>query len=151
MRIMSPLRLWRCRRRRYHVPLVEQGEHSECGLACAAMLLLAYGRRTSLEDLRNRYGVPRGGMSMQDIVTVLTDFRVSCRGMVSPATVEGTDRLTPGVLRAMKSLAVPVIMFWDQQHFVVLESYRFGRFRILDPAKGRLALTDEEFVAHFRE
>ncbi|TPF97679.1 hypothetical protein EP30_01690 [Bifidobacterium sp. UTCIF-39] len=149
MRIMSPLRLWRCRRRRYHVPLVEQGEHSECGLACAAMLLLAYGRRTSLEDLRTRYGVPRGGMSMQDIVTVLTDFRVSCRGVVSPATIEGTGRPTPRVLRAMKSLAVPVIMFWDQQHFVVLESYRFGRFRILDPARGRLALTDEEFVAHF--
>lgn len=149
MHIMSPLKLWRCRRRRYHVPLVEQGEHSECGLACATMLLLAYGRHTSLEELRARYGVPRGGMSMQDIVTVLTDFRVSCRGVVSPATIEGTDTPTPGVLRAMKSLAVPVIMFWDRRHFVVLEGYRFGRFRILDPARGRLALTDAEFVAHF--
>lgn len=40
------------------VPLVEQGDKSECGIAVASMILQYFGLTTTLLDLEQRYGVP---------------------------------------------------------------------------------------------
>src|SRR5437588_2785195 len=41
------------------VPQLSQMSMVECGLACLAMILSYYGRKTSISDLRTHYGVGR--------------------------------------------------------------------------------------------
>jgi ABC-type bacteriocin/lantibiotic exporter with double-glycine peptidase domain len=123
--------------RHRRVPFIEQGEHSECGLACAAMMLSAYGYATSLEELRRRYGAPRGGLSFENIADVLKDFGLSSRGVRVKRAV------------GLRTLHTPCIVFWNSNHFVILDRYRFGKYHIVDPASGRYALTEQEFSACF--
>lgn len=118
------------------IPLVEQGEHSECGLAAWAMILKAYGRDSGLEDLRNAYGVPRGGLSIKNIVTILNDYGVTNRA-VAVRNIDG-----------FKKLDSPSILLWNHHHFVVLSHYAFGRFCIIDPASGRSSVREEDFRRH---
>lgn len=118
------------------IPLVEQGEHSECGLAACAMILKAYGRDSGLEDLRNAYGVPRGGLSIKNIVTILNDYGVTNRA-VAVRNIDG-----------FKKLDSPSILLWNHHHFVVLSHYAFGRFYIIDPASGRSSVREEDFRKH---
>lgn len=46
------------------IKMVEQTEHSECGLACATMILNYEGINISLNEIRDTFGVPRGGISL---------------------------------------------------------------------------------------
>ena len=121
---------------RYRVPLIEQGEHSECGLATAAMVLVAAGHSVTLDELRRRYGTPRGGLSLKDIATVLSDFDVYVRAVTVPSA------------EALKTIMAPCILHWDDNHFVILDHYAYGRFRIADPARGRHAYTPGELAVH---
>ena len=47
---------------------VAQGEHSECALACITMLLNYYGNQSTLVELREKYGVPKGGLTNMDLM-----------------------------------------------------------------------------------
>lgn len=120
--------------RRVH--FIEQGEHSECGLACAAMVADASGARTSMEDLRARYGAPRGGLSIGQVRTVLTDLGVAVRGVRAPS------------VEAMAGLTMPCVLHWDDRHFVVLERVAHGRFHVIDPANGRHTYDSGQMAEH---
>lgn len=50
--------------------MVEQTEHSECGLACATMILNYEGINISLNEIRDTFGVPRGGISLYHLIQV---------------------------------------------------------------------------------
>lgn len=126
------MRSWR----RHRVPFIEQGEHSECGLAAAAMILAAFGHPVTMDELRRRYGAPRGGLSLANIVTVLSDSGIRVRAVTTPSA------------EALKTVMTPCILHWDDNHFVVLDHYAYGRFRIADPANGRHAYTPGELAAH---
>lgn len=121
---------------RHRVPFIEQGEHSECGLAAAAMILAAFGHPVTMDELRRRYGAPRGGLSLANIVTVLSDSGIRVRAVTTPSA------------EALKTVMTPCILHWDDNHFVVLDHYAYGRFRIADPANGRHAYTPGELAAH---
>lgn len=43
------------------VRFIEQSEHSECGITSVTMLLNYFGIKVSLNSLRDKYGVPKGG------------------------------------------------------------------------------------------
>src|SRR4051794_25130087 len=49
--------------RRKHVPPLLQMTEVECGLTCLAMVLSYHGRKTSVSELRARFGGGRDGFS----------------------------------------------------------------------------------------
>jgi ABC-type bacteriocin/lantibiotic exporter with double-glycine peptidase domain len=55
-------------RRAGPVPTVLQMEAAECGAACLAMVLAAFGRWETLDAVRDSCGVSRDGVSAADIV-----------------------------------------------------------------------------------
>lgn len=118
------------------VPFIEQSEHSECGLACAAMIIAALKGPVTLEDLRLRYGVPRGGYSMVQLVQVLNDYGIGMRGV------------RVGDADSLRHIKTPCILLWDDHHFVVLERFRGRRFHIIDPADGRHRMGAAAFASH---
>lgn len=105
-------------------------------LAAAAMILAAFGHPVTMDELRRRYGAPRGGLSLANIVTVLSDSGIRVRAVTTPSA------------EALKTVMTPCILHWDDNHFVVLDHYAYGRFRIADPANGRHAYTPGELAAH---
>ncbi len=122
---------------RRRVPTILQMEATECGAACLAMILAHYGRWVRLEELRTRCGVSRDGSKAVNIVQAARELGLMARGA----------RRDP--LRLFE-LPFPMILFWNFNHFVVLEGIRGNRVYINDPADGpRTVALDGEFDASF--
>ncbi|MCA0987013.1 peptidase domain-containing ABC transporter [Guptibacillus algicola] len=121
------------------VPYIEQMEHSECGIACLAMVLSYFGHHISLSDLREEYGVPKGGFSVFHLSEVAKE-----KGLETKAFKVDYKKLEEDEI-------LPAILFWERKHFVVLEKYKKGRYYIVDPAVGRYKLSEEEFEERFSQ
>ncbi|SHO66495.1 ABC-type bacteriocin/lantibiotic exporter, contains an N-terminal double-glycine peptidase domain [Pseudoxanthobacter soli DSM 19599] len=131
---MAAVRAGRGRARR--VPTILQMEAAECGPACLAMVLAAYGRWETLDAVRDSCGVSRDGTSAADIVEAARR-----RGMEADAYSRDVDGLA--------ALGLPQILFWGFDHFVVLEAVGRDGFVINDPAHGRRVVDREEFGRRF--
>lgn len=111
---------------------VFQGEHSECGLAVITSILDYYKIDVQLDQLREKYGVPRGGLSFQNIRDIMKEYGIFYKGIkVSECGF-------------LKSLKQPAILFWGDNHFVVFYRYIFGKYFVMDPQKGYCTYTQSE-------
>lgn len=123
-------------RRAGPVPTVLQMEAAECGAACLAMVLAAFGRWETLDSVRDSCGVSRDGVSAADIVEA-----AGRRGLEASAYSREVEELA--------ELPLPQILFWDFNHFVVLEAVGRRGFTVNDPAHGRREIGREEFGRRF--
>jgi ATP-binding cassette subfamily B protein RaxB len=121
---------------RSRVPLVLQTEAAECGLACLAMIASHHGHRTDLAALRQRFALSTKGSTLADLVRMAGALNLSARPL----------RAEPAHL---SRIAVPCILHWDLNHFVVLVAVRKGRAVIHDPARGTRMLSKTELSRHF--
>ncbi|HEY0818695.1 MAG TPA: peptidase domain-containing ABC transporter [Rhizobacter sp.] len=123
---------WGARR----VPMILQTEAAECGLACLAMVAAQHGLRTDLPTLRKRFSLSLKGATMADLVRMA-----------------GRMELSPRPLRAemehLPQLALPCVLHWDLNHFVVLTELRGDVAVIHDPARGVRRLRLSEVSQHF--
>ncbi|MEP7762679.1 peptidase domain-containing ABC transporter [Sanguibacter sp. 25GB23B1] len=109
---------------------------TECGLCCASMILAHHRSKESLVSLRKDFDVGRDGLSVRDIRAVLES-----RGFAVK-----TFRANLGGLR---DVHLPVIAYWRNSHFVVVERISRDTITVLDPARGRVVLSADEFEADF--
>ena len=65
---------------RRKVKFIEQSEHSECGITSVTMLLNYFGIHVSLNSLRDKYGVPKGGNTLFHLKSIFQDFGISSSG-----------------------------------------------------------------------
>ena len=115
--------LWGGRR----VPFVAASELNECGLACLAAISGYFDGEPGLADMR-RMAVPSGrGETLLELRNLAEKIGLAARGV------------KVGV-EALKQLAVPAILHWDMNHFVVLERVTQNGIVIMDPAAGRMAV-----------
>lgn len=113
---------------RLRVPFIEQMEDSECGIACVAMIMASYGCRVSLHEIRERFGVVRGGSSLLQLITISSGY-----SMKSKAYRADVDEL--------RKLPLPAIAHWENKHFVVIEKVGKHKVTIVDPSFGRRTLS----------
>ena len=119
-------------KRRVTTPILLQMHATECGAACLGSVLAYFGRWVPLTELRERCEVNRDGSSAASIVRASRHYGLECRGLSLRA-----DQL--------KKLPLPLIVFWQFSHFVVLEGFDSRFFHLNDPATGRRRLSVEEF------
>ncbi len=106
------------------VPVYLQAENAECGLACIGMVAAYWGKEYDLPTLRRRFPVSMRGASLKDIVQITQSLGLVAR----PLKAE---------LLGLKKIALPVIIHWGFDHFVVLSKISKNHVIIHDPAVGR--------------
>jgi ATP-binding cassette subfamily B protein len=126
--------LQRIRRRR--VPSLLQMTQVECGLTCLAMLLSYYGRKTSVSELRARFGSGRDGLSALGIVKAARAFGMRVRAI----SLQHND---------FRYVMLPAIVHWQFDHYLVVERWSPKYVWVVDPAGGRRRISNEEFDKGF--
>ncbi len=115
-----------------HTPTVLQMEAVECGAASLAMVLGYFGKWVPLTELRRTCGVSRNGSKAPHIAKAARSYGLE----VHPLRADAGDLAT---------VAVPAILWWNYNHFVVFEGFRNGRAVLNDPAVGRVEIEPDDF------
>lgn len=123
-------------RRRVRTPLMLQQEETECGAVSLGIVLAFFGRWVPLEELREACAVNRDGCDAADLTRAARQYGLETQGW----------RKEPEQLRDMD---LPLIIFWEFNHFLVLEGFRGRSYLVNDPANGHRAIDDEEFDRGF--
>ena len=110
-----------------------QMESVECGAASLCMILACYGRWVSLEQMRKDCGVSRDGAKASSILKAARNYGLDARGL----------RLSMEEL--LEEAKFPCIVFWNQNHFLVVRGARGDYIYLNDPAHGQVPVTKEEF------
>ena len=122
--------------RRVTTPLLLQMHATECGAACLGSVLAFFGRWAPLAELRERCEVSRDGSTAAGILRAARHYGLNCTGRnVQVGQVTG--------------LPLPLVLFWEFNHFLILEGFDRRRFYLNDPATGRRSLSKEEFSQGF--
>jgi ATP-binding cassette, subfamily B, bacterial CvaB/MchF/RaxB len=120
---------------RGHLPVMQQTEAAECGLACLAMISSYHGHRIDLNTLRRRYPVSLKGVTLRALIQVASQMHFACRSL----------RFELGHLR---QLHLPAIVHWNMNHFVVLKSVTRRGIVVHDPASGERFFPIVEATKH---
>ncbi|MCZ8018553.1 peptidase domain-containing ABC transporter [Novosphingobium sp.] len=113
-----------------------QSEAAECGLASLAMVARHFGHRVDLAGLRRRFPTSLDGLNLRQLMAAASALDLAPRAV--RLEVEELDQL-----------ALPAILHWDLNHFVVLESVSARSVVVLDPARGRVRIAASAIGRHF--
>ncbi|HEY6794101.1 MAG TPA: peptidase domain-containing ABC transporter [Kineosporiaceae bacterium] len=119
------------------VPVILSETLTECGAACLAMVLSYYGRRTERHETAERCGIGRDGANALTLASVARSYGLE----VTPLGLKN--------LNGLSGIALPAILYWSFNHFVVLERFGPKGAIIVDPARGRVKVSMAELDRRF--
>ncbi|MEM6404104.1 MAG: cysteine peptidase family C39 domain-containing protein, partial [Cyanobacteria bacterium P01_D01_bin.116] len=118
----------------HRYPYFAQQSSSDCGAACLVMVSRYWGKRFSVNRLRDIANVDRNGASL--------------RGLAAAAESIGFN--TKPVKASLDKLAqqeLPAIIHWEGKHYIVVYEITRKHVIVADPGISQLTLTHEEFKA----
>ena len=117
-------------------PFYRQLDGMDCGPTCLRMIARYYGKKFSVQQLRENSYIQRTGVNLLGISEAAESIGLRTTGI----------RTTIDKLKQQSKL--PCILHWNQMHFVVLYKVEKSKektyFHIADPAYGLLKYEEEE-------
>src|SRR4051794_35016953 len=120
---------------RGQLPVIQQAEAAECGLACLAMVASYHGHQLDLNTLRRRYPASLNGVTLRALIQVASHLHLLGR----PLRFE---------LEHLRQLKLPAVLHWDMSHFVVLKAVTRKGIDVHDPAVGETSYSIAEASKH---
>lgn len=120
--------------------IVYQLDQMDCGPACLSMIASEYGKKYSLQYLRENSFITREGVSLLGIREASEKI-----GFEVTTTKQNTEILQ------MQNALFPCILHWNKNHFVVLKKITKNfitkkiSYKIADPSHGIICLKEEDF------
>ena len=124
------------KKRRLRTPVLLQNDETECGAICLGIVLAHYGRWVPIDELRRVCGVSRDGSTALGLQRGAEKYGLRTEGWRKETT-------------ELQQMRLPLIIFWQFNHFVVLEGFGNGKYYLNDPANGRLVVSEETFDQAF--
>lgn len=122
-----------CQRVTKRYPFFAQQSASDCGAASLVMIMSYWGKRVSVNRLREIANVNRDGASLKGLMTAAESFGFSTRPVKAN-------------LKGLAKQSLPAIAHWEGKHFIVVWEIDRKQIIIGDPAIGQLTLKREDFV-----
>ncbi len=119
--------LWRA------YPFIEQQSSSDCGAACLAMVSQYWGKRFSINFLRELTGIGRSGASLKSLAKAAESLGYHARPV----------RASLSRIVEQKN---PWIAHWRGDHYIVVYWIKGNRILIADPATGKSEISRQEFL-----
>ena len=117
-------------------PLILQQSSSDCGAACLAMISQYWGKRFSLNYLRELAEVGRSGATLKNLASAAENLGFMARPV----------RASLGKIAEQKN---PWIAHWQGVHYVVVYKCKGSRILVADPARGKKSISRKEFLENW--
>lgn len=121
---------------------IPQHDQMDCGPACLGMIAMHFGKKFSLQFLRDKSFLTKEGVSVAGISHAAKSI-----GLVSTVYKLSLPDLKMIIEHG------PLILHWNQNHFVVLIGMTVKRgkciYKIADPGYGIMSIQEKDLVKHW--
>ena len=118
------------------LPVVIGVEAAECGLVCMTMISRFHGHDVDLNGLRQRFSLSLAGATLRSLMGLADQLGFASRAV--KVEIEDLGRL-----------ALPAVLHWNLNHFVVLKRIDGRGAVIHDPATGARTVSHDELSRCF--
>jgi len=115
-------------------PFYRQFDQMDCGATCLRMIAKFYGKEIALQTLKNLTETTRNGSSLASVSNAAEKIGFKSLGV----------KISFEILS--KQAPLPCIVFWSNNHFVVVHEIKKDQVHVADPAHGLITYSKREFI-----